>query len=105
MPTAQYSRRILRTRCRIGQSCRFDNNTVEFSSFGAVQLLEGRDEIPTDGATDAPVHDLDEFFIDVFAESFFVHADVPEFVHDDGEFPPVVRIPQNVVEEGRLARP
>ena len=78
------------------RTCRFNEDAVE--AFDAlVKLLEGLDQVTTDGAADTPVHDLDDFLVDVLGKNFLVDANVPELILDNGEFHPVSLIVENVV--------
>ena len=86
----------------VGETSRFDENAVEALD-ALVELLEGLDQVATDGAADAPVHYLDDFLVDVLGNNFLVDANVPELILDNGEFHPVSLIVENVVKERGFA--
>jgi len=86
----------------VRKACRFNQDSVERLD-ALVELLEGLDQVATDGAADTPVHDLNDFLVDVLGKNFLVDANVPELILDDGEFHPVSLIVENVVQERGFA--
>mmetsp|Transcript_11818 Transcript_11818/g.15419 ORF Transcript_11818/g.15419 Transcript_11818/m.15419 type:complete len:360 (-) Transcript_11818:138-1217(-) len=89
----------LHDRCRIRQSRRLNDHTVKLLNFG-VQRFQSLDQISTYGTADASVHDFDHFLVDIFGDDFVVHADITEFVFDNGEFHPVCVVVEDVIHEG-----
>lgn len=90
-------------RGRVGKASRLDEDPIE-AFHALVELLERLDEVPTDGAADAAVHDFDDLLVDVFGENFLVDADIAKLILDDSEFHTMSLVVENVVEQRGLAR-
>jgi hypothetical protein len=87
---------------RIGQASGLNDDAIEFLDL-LVQPLESLDEVATDRAANAAVHDLDDFLVDILRNNLFVDANVTELVLNDSELHSVSVVIENVVHERGLA--
>ena len=90
----------LRYRAGVGQSGRLDQDVVELV-LALEELAEDTDEIAADGAADAAVVHLEDFFLGL-DHQILIDADLAELVLDNGDALAVLR-GQNVVEKRGLA--
>ena len=89
-------------RAGVGQAGRLDEDVVEPVA-PLHQVAEDADQVAADGAADAAVVHLEDFFLGVDDE-VLIDADLAELVLDDGD-PLAVLGGEDVVEQRRLAGP
>ena len=90
----------LRHRSGIGEARRLNENVVEAVP-ALEQLTENPDEIATNGAANAPVVHLEDFFVGADDQGV-VDADLAKFILDHRDPLPVLTR-EDVVEESRLS--
>eukprot|EP00630_Chrysocystis_fragilis_P006225 CAMPEP_0197388698 /NCGR_PEP_ID=MMETSP1165-20131217/1214_1 /TAXON_ID=284809 /ORGANISM="Chrysocystis fragilis, Strain CCMP3189" /LENGTH=417 /DNA_ID=CAMNT_0042914049 /DNA_START=325 /DNA_END=1574 /DNA_ORIENTATION=- len=91
-------------RGRVGKARRLDDNCVELREPLAPEILQDLDQVAPHRAAHASVHHLHDLVLAALLQNAVVDSHLAELVLDHGEFEPMSRRLEDVVQERRLPR-
>mmetsp|Transcript_719 Transcript_719/g.2177 ORF Transcript_719/g.2177 Transcript_719/m.2177 type:complete len:250 (-) Transcript_719:7-756(-) len=97
------NKECLRNGCRISEPCGLDENGIKLLDF-SMQPLQCFDQVTTNCAANASVHNLDDFVICLLCQNLLINTHLTKLVLDNGKAQLVVWRLKDVVHQRGLPR-